>query len=192
MAQWLCSVIRICICERFWSRVSGQSSSDGCQIALCSSMVNVYNYINTHQIHWPKMVNKWILNLQCTTKFWYVQSGNRVKKHILLFKGDQENRYELGTNGMIRYNRQISFTFFSWKSFFYLFILCFQSICGLLNSVGQPLVCVSVARWPTVDWSTGYQQPNMGAIVHSCKTLINNSLAKEKVFLLFGWMICVK
>ena len=38
---FLCSVIRICICE-ILVQSSGQSSSDGCQIALCSRMVNVY------------------------------------------------------------------------------------------------------------------------------------------------------
>ena len=39
----LCSVIRICLCERFWSRVvDNLASSDGCQLALCLRMVNVY------------------------------------------------------------------------------------------------------------------------------------------------------
>ena len=42
-----------------------------------------------------------------TTKFWYVQSGDRVKKPVLQFKEVQgDERYR------IRYDRQISIYFF--------------------------------------------------------------------------------
>ena len=48
------------------------------------------------------------------TKFWYVQSGDGVKKPILQFKEDQGDRYE---RYWIRYDRQISIYFFNRKSF---------------------------------------------------------------------------
>ena len=46
----------------------------------------------------------------------------------------------IGTNGMIRYDRQVSalyFLFSTGKVFYSIFLLHFQSICGLLNNVGQ-------------------------------------------------------
>ena len=67
-----------------------------------------------------------------TTKFWYMQSEDRVKKHILQFKEDQGDRYE---SCWIRYDWQISI--YLSTAFEYLFLLYFQSVFGLLNSIGR-------------------------------------------------------
>ena len=72
-----------------------------------------------------------------TTKFLYVQSGDGVKKPILQFKKDQGDTCKYKRyNYRIQYDRQISIYFSTGKVFDYLYLLYFQSICGLLNSVG--------------------------------------------------------
>ena len=53
-----------------------------------------------------------------TNKFWYVWSGDGVKKPILQFKGDQGDRYD----------RQISIYFFRLDTFLTLFIFTLFSV----------------------------------------------------------------
>ena len=64
----------------------------------------------------------------CTTKFWYVQSGDGVKKPILQFKEDRGDRYE---RYRIWYDQQSSICFFQPVKFFIIYFY-FQSICGVL------------------------------------------------------------
>ena len=59
-----------------------------------------------------------------TTTFWYVQSGDGVKKPILQFKEDQGDRYGY----RIRYNRQISIYFFQLEKFLTLLIFSLFSV----------------------------------------------------------------
>ena len=95
-----------------------------------------------------------------------MQSGDGVKRPILQFKEDQGDRYE---RYRIRYDQQISIYFFSTGKFFD--SIYFKSI------FSQPTVSnVSVACW-----LTGYQQPNMGAIVHYCPCMEKNVGLKKLI-----------
>ena len=55
------------------------------------------------------------MGIKFTTKFWFVQSEDGVKRPMLQFKEDQVDWYE--QYNPVRSTDFFYFTFFSWKSF---------------------------------------------------------------------------